>query len=106
VCSWPGPRRMQRWEATRLANARARRWKRYLMTNSQPLVMTTVVTSGAWVARHVDVLRIAHAVLHEQISNRGSFTLEHPQELVELLSGGTRVRVSLSVDAVTGTSNL
>jgi hypothetical protein len=75
------------------------------MMNSQPLVLTTVVTPQKWGTERADVLRVAHAILQEQLSKHGLFTLEQPRETVELFPLSKRVRVSLTVDAISRLRN-
>ncbi|NAZ77118.1 hypothetical protein GTQ99_17065 [Kineococcus sp. T13] len=70
------------------------------MADDQHFVLATVVTRTAWESGSHQVLASSRAVLDEQMRRCGLLVRDRPREEVELLPGGTRVRITLSVDAV------
>lgn len=69
------------------------------MVNDQHYVLATVVTRTRWETSSHDVLASSRAVLDQQMQRRGLLVQGRPREEVDVLPCGTRVRVTLSVDA-------
>ena len=69
------------------------------MVNDQHFVLATVVTRTRWETGSHDVLAASRAVLDQQMQRCGLLVRGRPREEVDVLPCGTRVRVTLSVDA-------
>lgn len=69
------------------------------MSIDQYIVLATVVPASEWRTGAPDVLRRVHAALEEMARQRGLHLEESPREVVAPLSGGTRMRITLSAGA-------
>jgi hypothetical protein len=66
------------------------------MTANSHLVLTTIVTRTQWTADRLEVLRSARATLQQRAQQQNLELLDEPVEDIEVLPGGTRVRITLS----------
>ena len=62
------------------------------------LVLATVVTHERWQNNRADVLHAAQATLQQRARQQGVRLLDQPHEDVEVLPGGTRVRITFNAE--------